>query len=644
MRTHFTGRQRLSLYREINPWITLLSLLLGFAGLAQAAPTLSAGTASGQPGSTINFPISFNPTTDSVASLQFSLTMPSGVSTGTITPGSIATNAGKTISENLVGNTWTIIVFGVNQNTIGSGTLLTAQLRLSNSATPGTLTVPITGAIYSDPNGTGIAAGSNTSGTITVLPATPAITSAATATGTVGVAFSYQITASNSPTSYNATGLPAGLSVNTTSGLISGTPTTAGTSSVTLSATNTGGTGTRTLTLTVNPPAPVITSTGSATGIVGTAFTYQIVATNSPTSFNATGLPAGLSINTTNGLISGTPTTAGTSTVTLSATNAGGTGTRTLTLTVNVAAPVITSAATATGTVGIAFSYQIVASNTPTSYSATGLPAGLTLNTTSGLISGTPTTAATSNVTLSATNAGGTGTRMLTLTINPPAPVITSTGSATGTVGAVFSYQIVATNNPTSYSAPGLPAGLTLNTTTGLISGTPTTAATSNVTLSATNAGGTGTRSLTLVINPPAPVITSATSASGRTGRSFTYQIVATNNPTSYNASGLPAGLSVNSTSGLISGTPTVAGNMTVALSASNAGGTGTRQLALTIISACDLNSDGASDISDVQLMVNQAINATPCTGDINQDSACNVVDVQRIVVAVLGGVCQTNP
>lgn len=81
------------------------------------------------------------------------------------------------------------------------------------------------------------------------------------------------------------------------------------------------------------------------------------------------------------------------------------------------AAPVITSATTASGTVSQAFSYQIAASNTPTSFAATGLPAGLSVNTATGLISGTPTTAAVSSVTISATNATGTGSATLTITI-----------------------------------------------------------------------------------------------------------------------------------------------------------------------------------------------------------------------------------
>ena len=165
-----------------------------------------------------------------------------------------------------------------------------------------------------------------------------------------------------------------------------------------------------------------------------------------------------------------------------------------------IAPPVITSSDTAGGTVGTAFSYQITATNSPTSFGASGLPTGLTVDTASGLISGTPTGAGTSNVMLSATNSGGTGSSPLALTVTVAPPVISSSGTASGTTGTAFSYQITATNSPTSFGASGLPAGLTVDTASGLISGTPAGAGTSSVTLSATNSGGTGNSPLTLTI------------------------------------------------------------------------------------------------------------------------------------------------
>lgn len=168
------------------------------------------------------------------------------------------------------------------------------------------------------------------------------------------------------------------------------------------------------------------------------------------------------------------------------------------------------------------------------------------------------------------------------------APVVTSPSTASGTTGTAFSYQITATNSPTSYSASGLPSPLSVNTATGLITGTPNSTFSGNVTLGATNGTGTGNETLALTINAAVnpPVITSPTTLSCMVGTGCNYHITATNSPTSYGASNLPASLGVNTSTGTISGTPTASGSSTVGLSATNAGGTGTQNLALTIAAA----------------------------------------------------------
>lgn len=435
----------------------------------------------------------------------------------------------------------------------------------------------------------------------------PVITSSDTTAGSVGTAFTFSITASSSPTSYSASPLPAGLTVNTATGVISGTPTTAGVTIVAVTATNGVGTSlpaTLTITIAAAGAAPIITSSSVAAASVGTAFAYAITATGSPTSYTASPLPAGLSVNTATGTITGTPTTAGVTVVTLTATNGGGTSvpaTVTITVAANGAAPVITSATTAAGTVGTVFvTYTIVATGSPTSYTAVGLPAGLTLNSLTGAIVGTPTAAGISVVTLGATNGNGTGNATLTITVAAAAtaPIFTSpsvsSNTAAGTVGTAFAtYTIVATGSPTSYSAVGLPPGLTLNTLTGAINGTPTVVGTSVVTLGATNGIGTGNATLTITIAAAAvaPIITSpsvsSNTAGGTVGAVFaTYTIVATGLPTSYSASGLPPGLSLNGLTGAINGTPMQAGTFTVTIGATNSTGTGNATLTITIVPA----------------------------------------------------------
>ena len=88
----------------------------------------------------------------------------------------------------------------------------------------------------------------------------------------------------------------------------------------------------------------------------------------------------------------------------------------------------------------------------------------------------------------------------MTITVAQGAPVITSPTSASGGVNNPFSYQITARNGATSYSATGLRDDLTLNSSTGLISGTPVNAGTVPITVSATSSAGTGSENVLITI------------------------------------------------------------------------------------------------------------------------------------------------
>jgi Putative Ig domain len=278
----------------------------------------------------------------------------------------------------------------------------------------------------------------------------------------------------------------------------------------------------KTITVTAALGAPVISSPAAANVIVGTPFSYTITANGSPTGFDATNLPPGLTLS--NGMISGIPSIVGTYNIKIGATNATGAGCGNLALTVKLPLPVITSAGIADGMANLPFNYAIQATSVATSFSANNLPPGLVLNSLTGAVTGTNTSGGTFNAAIAANNASGATTNSLTIIIYtnaPPTPIITSTLTATGSFSAAFGYQIVATNFPTSFFAIGLPLGLSFDPASGHIFGIPSVMGNFPVTLRALNSGGTGSASLNLTINPEPPPLIDSISVQGGVSLSF---------------------------------------------------------------------------------------------------------------------------
>jgi hypothetical protein len=215
-------------------------------------------------------------------------------------------------------------------------------------------------------------------------------------------------------------------------------------------------------------PATLTTVVGSgAFGIVGSPFVYLITADNNPTGFSASGLPPGLRCDNS-GIISGTPTEAGTFQVHVVARSIFSSVSANIIFSIKDGA--ITSGSSAFGVVGAPFAYLIAADNNPIGFSASALPPGLRVGIT-GIISGTPTEAGTFPVHVEARNIFGSASATIVITIDNGS--ITSATTADGIIGVTFFYLITANNNPSGFSASGLPPGLRVGIT-GIISGTPT--------------------------------------------------------------------------------------------------------------------------------------------------------------------------
>jgi hypothetical protein len=194
--------------------------------------------------------------------------------------------------------------------------------------------------------------------------------------------------------------------------------------------------------------------------------------------------------------------------------------------------PTLTLTATASSTtqVGQSYSQTNVAGGGTTSYtyslSAGTLPAGTTLNTSTGTVSGTPTAAGAFNYIIEVTDSGSpqqTATQTTSDTITPATLTLTSTASSTTQVGQAYSQTNADAGGTSPYtyslSAGTLPAGTTLNTSTGTVSGTPTTAGAFNYTIEVTDSGSptaqTATATTSGTITPPTPTVTAVSPNGG---------------------------------------------------------------------------------------------------------------------------------
>lgn len=249
-------------------------------------------------------------------------------------------------------------------------------------------------------------------------------------------------------------------------------------------------------------------STGLPVAIIGDPYSAQVRAVGipDPTYTKLTG-PAWLSV-ASDGIVTGTPTGSPiTTTVGVRATNSEGTADVVLALRVDEGA-VITTTSLPNAVQNQFYSQPLEATGVaPFTWAVTvgSLPAGTTLS--GGVISGTPPTLATSNFTVQVTDAlGRTDTQALSITLGAASavPVITTSSLPAGTVGVSYSQTIVATGTASisfAVVSGALPTGLSLNSSTGAITGTPTAAGAFGFTVRATNAFGFGDASFSVVIN-----------------------------------------------------------------------------------------------------------------------------------------------
>ncbi len=588
------------------------------------------GTLSGTPTASGSFSFAITATDSSTGTGPFSatsgtLSLTVSAPTITLSPSSLtsATVGGASSQSVSASGGTSPYTYAITAGALPAGMSLSSAGVLSGTPTAGG-SFSFTATATDSSGGTGPYTGSRAY-TLTVNAPTLSITPAAgslSATGGVAYSQSFVATSGTAPYTYalavNSGTLPTGLSFNTATGVLSGTPTTTGTVNFTVTGTDSStGTGPYTVsaiyTLTTSAPTVSLSPTTLSSATVGTATSQSVTASGgaSPYSYAVVSgaLPAGLSLNASTGTLAGTPTAAGTFSFTVRATDANAySGTRSYSLT--VAAPTIALSPTtlAGATVSTAYSQSVTAGGgtAPYTYAVTSgaLPTGLSLSS-AGTLSGTPTAGGSFSVTISATDSTTgtgpfTGSRAYTLSVGSPTLAIApaSTAGLTAVAGAGYSQTFTASggNSPYTYAltvnSGTLPTGLAFNTGTGTLSGTPTTAGAVGFTVTATDSSsGSGPYAVsgtyTLTVSAPTLTVAPATLPNPALGTAYSQPLTASNGTAPYTyavtSGALPAGLSLSS-AGVLSGTPTAGGSFSFTATATDANSfTASRAYSFTI-------------------------------------------------------------